>query len=99
MHWALFANCSEGRALVSEALADWLQDGGAEELRDVIQKIIRSGGIRAGTKLVAIQEVCDRVEGRPVQGHRIEATMDAETARALLELARRMGPSIVVELE
>lgn len=71
---------------VSEAYKAILEEKGAESLAEVVWNDAHHAK-RPNDRLAAIQEIADRIEGKPVQAHKVELGMDDSTARALVGLA------------
>jgi hypothetical protein len=82
--------------LISEAYRARLDADGAERYADIVFEIIENPRAKASDRLAALQEITDRIEGKAVQAHKVEAGLDANTARALLELAEKMRPQIAI---
>jgi hypothetical protein len=71
---------------ISEAYASILEVHGAEKLAETVYRDALSA-TKAADRLAAVQEITDRLEGKAIQSHRVESSIDAGSARLLAELA------------
>lgn len=74
---------------ITAALREMLRNGKAEVLADKLVKHAEKG--KPNISLAAIGMITDRDEGKAIQQHKIEASMDENTAKRLAELALLLG--------
>jgi hypothetical protein len=77
--------------LITDAYKEILAERGADELAKVVYTDATTAK-RASDRLAAVQEITDRVEGKPVQSHLVQSPIDAGAARLLADLASRFMP-------
>ena len=83
--------------LISEALRKMLAEveesgdkSGAERLAAQLISIATGSKAKPGSAVRAIEAIADRVEGKAVQGFRLEQPMDDNTAQRILDISLRL---------
>lgn len=75
--------------LISEAYKQILEDEGAEAYARVVTDVARTAKNKSD-RLAAVKEMTDRVEGKALQQHKIEAGIDDNTAKLLADLLGKL---------
>ena len=84
---------------IREAMLRRLEEEGAESVAEIPFKIALNPKERARDRLSAAQEIADRTEGKPMQSHKIEATIDEGAVARLAEMISVLPAYLLSEEE
>jgi hypothetical protein len=74
---------------ITDAYKAILEEKGADELAEVVYKDATSA-TKASDRLAAVQEITDRVEGKPIQAHMVAMAVDPNAVNTIAALAAKL---------